>query len=260
MAWAMRMPRPSSPSVPTLKVPRARGGQCWRSMSSLKMKPPAVRTTPASGPQRHRLAEALRLARRRRGPSSTTRRSTRVSAETRGPGVGRRGRQVLHEQPPGRALRLGQVAPRRRAGDLVERVGVLAARVHEALGAVGRHGGVGAEASGRRGRPGPPASRSGPGSRRSSGRSSARRDRARRPPSCSGTCRRGCPRSRRPVWIGVPPPEVHDALGQRGGSAGPAGPLGDQHLGAGLGRGEGRGRPGGAEADDDHVGRRRPSA
>ena len=52
-----------------------------------------------------------------------------------------------------------------------------------------------------------------------------------------------------------PPAQVDDALGQRGGPPGPAGPLGDEHLGPGLGGGERRRRPGRAEAHDDHVGR-----
>ena len=87
----------------------------------------------------------------------------------------------------------------RRAGDLVEGVGVLPARVHQPLGAGRAPWRSRRRRSGRRGRPARPASRSAPGSRRSSGRSWPRRDRGRRPPSCSGTCRRRCPRSRRPA-------------------------------------------------------------
>ena len=108
MAWAMRMPRPSSPSVPTLKVPRTSGGQCRRSMSSLKMKPPAVSTTPRRARNEHRLAEALRL----HADDAAV-----VDDEPVDPGVGRDGgagpggggRQVLHQQPSRRPLGLGQV-------------------------------------------------------------------------------------------------------------------------------------------------------
>ena len=195
MAWAMRMPRPSSPSVPTLKVPRTRGGQCWRSMSSLKMNPPAVSTTPRRA--RSDTVSPKRCALHADDPAV-------VDHQAVHPGVGRDrragvdggGRQVLHEQPPGRPLRLGQVAARCRPGDLVEGVGVLAARVHEALGARRAPWRSRRRTWGRRGRRAPPASRSGRGSRRSSARSWPRRGRARRPPSCSGTCRRGCPRTR----------------------------------------------------------------
>ena len=196
MACAMRMPRPSSPSVPTLKVPRASGGQCWRSMSSLKMNPPAVSTTP-------RRARSDTVSPKRCACTPTTRPSSSTH-EAVDPGVGRDRRarlggrrgQVLHEQPAGRALRLGQVPPRRRPGDLVEGVRVLAARVDEALGAVRRHGGLGAErrveGDAPRHQPVEMAEALGAVARRSW----PRRDRARRPPSCSGTCRRGCPRSR----------------------------------------------------------------
>ena len=49
-------------------------------------------------------------------------------------GRDRRGGEFLHEQPPGRALGLGQMTPGCGHGDLVERPGVLAAGPDESFG------------------------------------------------------------------------------------------------------------------------------
>ena len=253
MACAMRMPRPSSPSVPTLKVPRASGGQCWRSMSSLKMKPPAVSTTPRRArrdtvsPKRCACTPTTR-------PSSTTSRSTRVSVETAAPApVAAAARCCMSSHPVERFV-LARWPRGAGPGDLVERVGVLAAGVDEALGAVRRHGGLGAE-------------------RR------VERDAARHQPvevaqallAVAGDLGLVGIRAagRHHVAVHVveavleaagrldrrAAAEVHDALGQRGGPARASGPLGHEHLRPGLGRAEGRRRPGGTETDDDHVGR-----
>ena len=50
-----------------------------------------------------------------------------------------RGGELLHEQPPGRALGLGEVSPRCGHGDLVEWPGVLASRPDESLCPTGSH-------------------------------------------------------------------------------------------------------------------------
>ena len=253
MACAMRMPRPSSPSVPTLNVPRASGGQCWRSMSSLKMKPPAVSTTP-------RRARSVTVSPKRCActpttrPSSHTRRSTRVSVETAAPApVAAAARCCMRSQPVERFV-LARWPAGRRAGDLVERVGVLATRVDEALGAGRRHGGVGAE-------------------RRVEGDAAGDQpvEVAQALLAVAGDLGlvgiRAAGRHHVAVHVveGVlepagrldrrAPAEVDDALGQRGGSPGATGPLGHEHPGPGRGGAEGRGRPGRAEPDDDHVGR-----
>ena len=149
----------------------------------------------AARPHRHRLAEALRLH-----PHD----ALVLDDEAVDAGVGRdrrtrpggRRRQVLHEQPAGRTLGLGQVPTWRRPGDLVERIRVLAARVDEALGAGRRHGRVGAERGVEGDSPRFEPVEVAEALRAVARRSWPRRDRARRPPSCSGTCRRGCPRSR----------------------------------------------------------------
>ncbi len=143
-AWAILMPRPSSPSVPTLKDPRTSGGQCWRSMSSLKMKPPAVSTTP-------RVARNVTVSPKRW--ACTPDDPPVVDDESIDAGVGRDDgtrigggrRQDLHEEPARGPLRLGQMAPGGGTGDGVERVGILAPRVHQPFGPVRGHGGVGAE-------------------------------------------------------------------------------------------------------------------
>ena len=233
----MRMPRPSSPSVPTLNVPRASGGQCWRSMSSLKMKPPAVSTTP-------RRARSVTVSPKRCActpttrPSSHTRRSTRVSTDTAAPApVAAAARCCMSSHPvdrfvlarwprgAGRAISLKGRRPRRpsRRGPRCRSAPWRSRR----------------RTSGRTGRLGPPASRSGPGSPRSSGRSWPRWDPGRRPPSCSGTCPRESPRTRRPSGSACP------RRGRR--CPRPArrrpratGPFGHEHLGPG-----GRGAEGG---------------
>ncbi len=205
----------------------------------------------APGPQRHRLAEALRLH---------ADDAALLTHQPVHPGVGRDrcagpaggGSEVLHEQPPRGALRLGQMTARRRARDLVERVGVLAAGVHEALRAVRRHGCVGAErrieghvagnqpvevtqallaVAGDLGLVGI----------RTAGRHHVAVHVVERVLEATRLLNRRAPA------------EVDDALGQRRCAPGTTGPLGHQDLGACGRRAERRRRPGRAEPDDDHV-------
>ena len=143
-AWAIRIPRPSSPSVPTLNDPRTSGGQCWRSMSSLKMKPPAVRTTP-------RVARSVTVSPKRWActpttrPSSTTSRSTRVSVETAAPASAAAAARICMRSQPVDRFVLARWPRGAGRAICVERVGVLAPRVDQPFGPVGGHGGVGAE-------------------------------------------------------------------------------------------------------------------
>ena len=207
----------------------------------------------APGPQRHRLTEPLGLH---------ADHPALFAHQAVDPGVGRDGSagpdrgggQLLHEQPPRRALRLGQVAAGRRTGDLVERIGVLPAGVDEALRAVRRHGRVGAEG-------------------RVKGDVTGHQ-----PVEVAqallavagdlGLVRIG-PAGRHHVAVHVvegvleatgrlnrrPATEVDDALGQGRSPPGTAGPLGHQDLGPGRSRAERRRRPGRAEAHDDYIDR-----